>query len=93
MSPAAMYSRARSTMPTYLPRALQASVFDMYVNAGANAVRVLQRLLIEMGQVVAVDGVIGPQTVAATQAAFAAGPDHLADAYGWSDVRPRHAGE
>lgn len=65
-----------------LPRALQASVFDMYVNAGANAVRILQRLLGEMGQVVAIDGDIGPQTVAATKAAYAAGPDHLADAYG-----------
>lgn len=65
-----------------LPRALQASVFDMYVNAGANAVRILQRLLGEMGQVVAIDGDIGPQTVAATKAAYAAGPDYLADAYG-----------
>lgn len=65
-----------------LPRALQASVFDMYVNAGANAVRILQRLLGEIGQVVAVDGVIGPETEAAAAAAFAAGPNHLADAYG-----------
>ena len=65
-----------------LPRALQASVFDMYVNAGAGAVRILQRLLREMGQSVDVDGVIGPQTVAAAQAAYAAGPEHLADAYG-----------
>ena len=65
-----------------LPRALQASVFDMYVNAGANAVRILQRLLGEMGQAVTVDGAIGPQTMTAAQAAYAAGPDHLADAYG-----------
>ena len=34
-----------------LPEVLQASVFDMQVNAGANAVRILQRLLREMGQV------------------------------------------
>ena len=33
-----------------LPQALRASVFDMYVNAGANAVRILQRLLCDMGQ-------------------------------------------
>ncbi len=65
-----------------LPEMLHATVFDMYVNAGANAVRILQRLLVEMGNVVGVDGGIGPQTVAATQAAYATAPDHLADAYG-----------
>ncbi len=65
-----------------LPVPLRASVFDMYVNAGANAVRILQRLLIDMGQGVSVDGVIGPQTTAAAQAAAATAPDHIADAYG-----------
>ena len=65
-----------------LPEALQASVFDMYVNAGAQAVRILQRLLVRMGQPVAVDGVLGPRTVAAAQAAAAEAPDHIADAYG-----------
>uniref|UniRef100_UPI003B52F7CA holin-associated N-acetylmuramidase n=1 Tax=Roseovarius indicus TaxID=540747 RepID=UPI003B52F7CA len=65
-----------------LPRVLQASVFDMYVNAGGNAVKILQRLLRQMGHDVAVDGVIGPQTAAAAQAAHAAAPSHLADAYG-----------
>lgn len=65
-----------------LPLALQASVFDMYVNAGANAVRILQRLLNDMGQGVSVDGAIGPQTEAAAKAAARAAPDHIADAYG-----------
>jgi lysozyme family protein len=65
-----------------LPEALQASVFDMYVNAGANAVRVLQRLLVEMGYDIDVDGAIGPQTIRAAQAAALAAPDHIADAYG-----------
>ncbi len=66
-----------------LPRELQAPVFDMYVNAGANAVRILQRLLNDMGQKIAVDGVIGPQTIAAADlAASVAPPRHLADAYG-----------
>lgn len=65
-----------------LPARIQASVFDMYVNAGANAVKILQRLLRQMGQPVTVDGLIGPQTIAASQAAHAAAPDHLADAYG-----------
>ncbi|WP_146589091.1 holin-associated N-acetylmuramidase [Puniceibacterium confluentis] len=65
-----------------LPEALQASVFDMYVNAGANAVKILQRLLCQMGELVQVDGLIGPQTVRAAAAALAAAPDHLEDAYG-----------
>jgi lysozyme family protein len=65
-----------------LPEALRPSVFDMQVNAGANAVRILQRLLREMGHAVDVDGVIGPQTVAAAEAAANAAPDHIADAYG-----------
>ncbi|PIE16975.1 MAG: peptidoglycan-binding protein [Rhodobacterales bacterium] len=65
-----------------LPASLHATVFDMYVNAGANAVRILQRLLVQMGHAIAVDGGIGPQTIAAAQQADAAAPDHLADAYG-----------
>ncbi|MEM7710065.1 MAG: holin-associated N-acetylmuramidase [Pseudomonadota bacterium] len=65
-----------------LPEALQASVFDMYVNSGANAVRILQRLLARMGYPTAVDGVIGPQTARAARAAEVDAPDHLADAYG-----------
>ncbi len=65
-----------------LPASLQPSVFDMYVNAGGNAVKILQRLLIEMRIPVTVDGVIGPQTIAATKQAIEAAPDHLADAYG-----------
>jgi len=65
-----------------LPEALRASVFDMYVNAGANAVKILQRLLREMGEAVDVDGVIGPQTQAAAARAAMAAPDHIGDAYG-----------
>ncbi|MCC5968455.1 MAG: peptidoglycan-binding protein [Pararhodobacter sp.] len=65
-----------------LPDALQASVFDMYVNAGSNAVRILQRLLVDMGYDIAVDGVIGPQTIRASQAAADSAPGHIADAYG-----------
>ncbi len=65
-----------------LPEVLQASVFDMYVNAGSNAVKILQRLLRQMNQDVQVDGVIGPQTVAAARKAAEAAPDHIADAYG-----------
>lgn len=66
-----------------LPEALQASVFDMYVNAGGNAVRILQRLLRDMGWPdVAIDGVIGPQTAGTAHEAHSAAPGHLNDAYG-----------
>jgi lysozyme family protein len=61
---------------------LHASVFDMYVNAGANAVKILQRLVQDMRINVVVDGGIGPQTIGATQQALAAAPDHFVDASG-----------
>jgi lysozyme family protein len=65
-----------------LPPELQASVFDMYVNSGSNAVRILQRLLVEMGQNIAVDGAIGPKTIEACHIAQSLAPEHLTDAYG-----------
>ena len=65
-----------------LPPAVQASVFDMYVNAGANAVKILQRLVARMGFAASAYGVIGPRTLAAAHDAAAAAPDHFADAYG-----------
>lgn len=67
-----------------LPEVLQASVFDMYVNAGGAAIKILQRLLAKFGYPVTVDGVLGPQTVAAASNAFRVAPGHLADAYGIS---------
>ncbi|MDF1727382.1 MAG: holin-associated N-acetylmuramidase [Sulfitobacter sp.] len=66
----------------HLPEPLQPSVFDMYVNAGGNAVRILQRLLVEMGYPVSVDGALGPQSLTAVAKAHASAPDHLVDAYG-----------
>ncbi|PVA08311.1 holin-associated N-acetylmuramidase [Thalassorhabdomicrobium marinisediminis] len=81
-----------------LPAPVQPSVFDMYVNAGANAVRILQRLLCDMRIEVAVEGVIGPQTRAAAAQGMQAAPDHFVDAYGiarrnyyyaLADARPR----
>lgn len=65
-----------------LPDALHPSVFDMQVNAGANAVKILQRVLAGFDVPTSVDGAIGPQTVKAAQAGFAAAPHHLVDAYG-----------
>jgi lysozyme family protein len=65
-----------------LPVILHPSVFDMYVNAGSNAVKILQNLLNEMRYSVIVDGTIGPKTIDAARRAALAAPDHLADAYG-----------
>lgn len=65
-----------------LPEILWESVFDMQVNAGANAVKILQRLLTSMGHPLTADGVIGPATIRAAHAAAQAAPDHLVDAYG-----------
>lgn len=64
-----------------LPSVLQPSVFDMFVNAGTNAVKVLQYVLRDMGQDLAVDGRIGPRTRAASEAALSEAGDLLADAY------------
>jgi len=65
-----------------LPEILHATVFDMQVNAGANAIKILQRLLGDMGLAVTVDGVLGPQTIGMTHQAVVAAPDHIVDAYG-----------
>lgn len=65
-----------------LPKGLHATVFDMQVNAGAHAVRILQRLVTRMGFPAQADGQIGPKTRDAVQKAALAAPDHIADAYG-----------
>ena len=65
-----------------LPEALHATVFDMQVNSGANAVKILQRLITKMGFPVRADGQIGPKTRDAARQAADAAPDHIADAYG-----------
>ncbi len=65
-----------------LPKPLQASVFDMNVNAGAQAVKLLQKLCNDMGLTVDVDGKMGPQTIKAVQKAMQMAPEHLVDAYG-----------
>lgn len=65
-----------------LPEPVQPGLFDMYVNAGRNAVEILQRLVIDMRIEIEVDGLIGPQTIEAVARAQAAAPAHFADAYG-----------
>ncbi|GAA6157892.1 holin-associated N-acetylmuramidase [Ruegeria sp. HU-ET01832] len=65
-----------------LPEVLQPSVFDMYVNAGAQAVKILQYLLRKMDFKITVDGVVGPQTAKASKTAALPDPIALRDAYG-----------
>ena len=65
-----------------LPTPIRDSVFDMQVNAGSNAIRILQQLLADMGYDIAIDGVVGPQTIRIAQIAQDDAPDHLRDAYG-----------
>lgn len=65
-----------------LPAAVQASVFDMQVNAGGQAIRILQEVLVRMGHAVAVDGVLGPKTIEAARLAAAPDPQLFTDAYG-----------
>ena len=65
-----------------LPVPLQPSVYDMYVNAGGNAVKILQRLLGEFGYSTVADGAIGPNTAHMAALAYAEAPEFLVDAYG-----------
>ena len=65
----------------WLPNELHGTVFDMAVNAGSHAVRILQRTLLAFGRDVVVDGRIGPQTARETEALASAGAP-LRDAYG-----------
>ncbi len=81
---AAIYMRHYFEEPrlNLLPAPLQPSVFDMQVNAGANAVRILQRLMAAFGLPLKDDGVVGPVTARTVARALEAAPDHLVDAYG-----------
>ena len=65
-----------------LPKALHPTVFDMQVNAGANAIKILQRLLAKFDQPVNVDGALGPQSIGAVKAAHEAAGALFVDAYG-----------
>jgi lysozyme family protein len=66
----------------HLPEPLHATVFDMYVNAGGNAIKILQRLLWDMGFEVSVDGALGPQSLDAVGTASKQANGCLVDAYG-----------
>lgn len=67
-----------------LPESLHGTVFDMYVNAGGNAIKILQRLLnrFDKNANLSVDGVLGKQSIgAANRAASVLPPQLYRDAY------------
>ncbi len=65
-----------------LPTALQASVYDMNVNSGSNSIKILQRLLNSFGEVVTIDGALGPHSLSASWRVWQKAPNHINDAYG-----------
>ncbi|MDF1720498.1 MAG: holin-associated N-acetylmuramidase [Minwuia sp.] len=65
-----------------LPEPLQPAVFDMQVNAGSHAGRLLQAVLNRACNAdLATDGIIGPGTASAAERAYQAMGDLLVDAY------------
>ncbi|PCH92850.1 MAG: hypothetical protein COB84_10135 [Rhodobacteraceae bacterium] len=54
----------------------------MQVNAGGNAIKILQRLMQNFGQNLTVDGALGPKTCKIAHELWAQAPDHTVDAYG-----------
>tara|TARA_R110000851_G_scaffold59347_9_gene137411 strand:- start:16954 stop:17574 length:621 start_codon:yes stop_codon:yes gene_type:complete len=68
-----------------LPTCLHATVFDMQVNSGSNAIKILQRLVNSVpntGNAISTDGAIGPMTLAKVNAAFEKMGASIEDAYG-----------
>lgn len=69
-----------------LPEAIQATVFDMQVNAGSNAVKILQSLCNSIpgtGAHIKADGAIGPRTLAKIELVHnKLGGETFRDAYG-----------
>lgn len=68
-----------------LPPELQATVFDMQVNSGANAIKILQRVLNKhLGSEgsLSVDGFIGPETLRAVSTVYGQLGSELVNEYG-----------
>jgi len=72
-----IYKNVYWTKPkiSLLPKTLQENVFDMTVNSGRNAVKILQRLAGLEGE--EVDGLIGPQTIRAVREAGITNNDYV----------------
>lgn len=70
-----------------LPHGVQPSVFDMFVNAGGNGIKILQRTLREFDEEVSVDGALGPQSIGAAKRVEERAGALLRNAYGLERVR------
>ncbi len=64
-----------------LPEVLQPSVFDMYVNSGGNAIKILQRTLSKMGYPLDDDGALGPKSIGAANDAVKEHGEIVNDVY------------
>ena len=65
-----------------LPAPLQPAVFDMQVNSGSNAIKILQNLLNDAQFDLIVDGILGAHSLSAAARFCARAPDYAVDAYG-----------
>lgn len=68
-----------------LPDCLQATVFDMQVNAGSNAIKILQRMCNKIkgsGNPIKADGQIGPRTLKKVRLCHNIIGNRIRDAYG-----------
>ena len=65
-----------------LPAEILPTVFDMYVNAGSNAIKILQDTLNQFGENLQIDGGLGPKTISSCLAVHKDAGSYLVDAYG-----------
>ena len=65
-----------------LPEPLQETVFDMQVNSGINAIKILQKISNKFGLKLKVDGYLGPKSIKAINDLHTKAQNHLVDAYG-----------
>ena len=64
-------------MLNQFPKSLQENVFDIYVNAGRQAVLLLQRVLFDIDTKVSADGLVGLQMPNAAALVAEAASNHL----------------
>lgn len=65
-----------------LEDALHAPVFDMQVNSGRNAIKILQRITNKFGYRLKVDGYLGPKSIGVINELYLDAKSYLVDAYG-----------
>lgn len=71
----------KKTKISKLPEPLQATVYDMQVNAGRNAIKILQTVANQFGTNLKADGYLGSKSIAAINEIYFDTKSHLVDAY------------